>query len=327
MVMCLIMPAFAVSLLLCFTFLKAGGIFHDEPQKNHAIHKEPVPRIGGLAIFVPFALFGSFTSGQDFPFLHFLLPAGIVFAVGFLEDTVKGISPWLRLSAIIIASALAIFLLSVEITDIGIFKLPFPVSIIFTLIAIAGFTNAMNIIDGLNGLASGIAIVFLSTLGVTFLTCGEIWWATLCFLIVAGVAGFVPFNFPKAKIFLGDGGAYFLGFACVVLSIKLANTADVSPWFPLMLGAYPVWETLFSAYRRKRKGRHPLYPDRLHFHTLLYQRLTRSNARASFLIVTGVFVSSLLAYFLRTSTILLMAELFLFIVIYLKAYRYIVNFA
>ena len=145
-------------------------------------------------------------------------------------------------------------------------------------------------------------------------------------VIIGGIIGFLTFNFPHGKIFLGDGGAYFLGFVCAVLSIKLINLVpEVSPWFPLILGAYPVWEVLFSAYRRKRKNRHPFYPDKLHLHTLVYYRLTRSNPKASALIVGGTFVFSLIAFLVKTCTICLVIEFCVFITMYLTIYKHLVR--
>jgi UDP-N-acetylmuramyl pentapeptide phosphotransferase/UDP-N-acetylglucosamine-1-phosphate transferase len=298
--------------------------FLDVNEKSHAIHEEPVPRIGGISIFISFLLTGFLIS--DSFFIKVLLPVILVFGLGLIEDLRKDIPPKLRLMFLLFVSAFTMLLLGIKIDTIGFFRLPLFIAIPLTLIAIAGFTNAINIIDGLNGLASGVSAIFLFFLGLAFYEYGYSDIALICFVIIGGVLGFLMFNFPYGKIFLGDGGAYFLGFMCAVLSIKLINLIpEISPWFPFILGIYPVWEVLFSAYRRKKKNRHPFYPDKLHFHTLIYYRLTRSNPKASILIVAGTFVFSLIAFLVKACTTCLVLEFFVFIVIYLTIYERLVG--
>ncbi len=303
------------------------GLFLDGNRelKFHAIHTGTVPRIGGLSIFL--SVF--FISIICYPQLwKFLFPGTLIFLIGFIEDVKKNIHPKLRLGATILASVLAVVLLDVKVHDIGFMQLPNIVSILLTIIAITGYTNAINIIDGLNGLAAGISAAFLLFLGVTFYEYGYTDLSFLCFSVIAGIIGFLLFNFPYGKIFLGDGGAYFLGFLCAVLSIKLINlVSGISPWFPFILGVYPVWEVLFSAYRRIKKGKHPFYPDKLHLHTLVFYRITRSNPKASAILLVANFVFSFIAFMLKSCTFCLIAEFFIFIISYLVFYKYLLNTA
>ena len=293
----------------------------DKKKKKHAIHEGVVPRIGGLSIFFSFLVVSLLNLGQ---FWRILLPASITFSVGFIEDLKKDIPPKVRLLVLFVVSVFSMWLMDIRIDNVGLFRLPPFIAYPLTVIAIAGFTNAINIVDGLNGLASGISATFLLFLGLTFSEYGYSELAFLCFSIVAGIMGFFIFNFPYGKIFLGDGGAYFLGFICAVLSIKLVKLVpDVSPWFPFILGVYPVWEVLFSAYRRWEKRRHPFCPDKLHFHTLLFYRFTGSNPKASFLILCGNFVFSLVAFLLKNCTICLVLEFFLFVAVYFVIYRWL----
>ena len=306
---------------LILFFAKSKKIYDIDKGKKHAVHKGPVPRIGGLSIFLVF-FFVSLLN--FFQFWRLLILASSAFAVGFVEDLRKDISPKIRLLLLFIISTFSVLLLDVRINDVGFFKIPLFIAYFLTIVAIAGFTNAINIVDGLNGLASGISATFLLFLGVTFNEYGYVSLAFLSFSIVAGIIGFLIFNFPYGKIFLGDGGAYFIGFICAILSIKLVNLIpDISPWFPFILGVYPVWEVFFSAYRRWKKGKHPFYPDRLHFHTLLFYRFAGSNPMASFLILCGNLMFSLVAFLLKECTICLVVEFFLFIAIYFTVYRWL----
>jgi len=327
--MFIILLPLIVSITVNIVLLSLSRIYSDKfldiDHKPHAVHKNPVPRVGGLSIFSSYLLTSFFLENQLFD-LRVLLPATLVFGLGFLEDLRKDLSPKLRLEGLILFSALATLLVDLKINTIGFLQLPSIIAFPLTIIAIAGFTNAINIIDGLNGLASGISAIFLFFLGITFYEYGYSNLALLCFIILAGILGFMFFNFPYGKIFLGDGGAYFLGFMCAILSIKLIDlNSEISPWFPLILGAYPVWEVLFSAYRRKKKRKHPFFPDKLHFHTLIYYRLTRSNPKASAFIMLGDFLFSLIAFVVKTCTTCLIIEFVVFIIIYLMIYRYVIN--
>jgi len=319
--MMLILMSIFFSIFVNFVLLKLRKIeFMDINKKPHAIHEKPVLRVGGISIFLSFLL-ASFWISNPF-FIKISLPTALVFGLGFIEDLKKNISPKLRLIFLFFVSAFTMLFLDIKVNTIGFFKLPLFVSIPLNLVAIAGFTNAINIVDGLNGLAAGISATFLFFLGLTYYEYGYLDIALICFVIIGGILGFLLFNFPYGKIFLGDGGAYFLGFMCAVLSIKLINLVpEISPWFPFILGIYPVWEVLFSSYRRRKKGRHPFSPDKLHFHTLLFLRLTKSNPKATVLILVGNLIFSVIAFEFKTCTICLVLEFLLFILTYVLIYR------
>jgi UDP-N-acetylmuramyl pentapeptide phosphotransferase/UDP-N-acetylglucosamine-1-phosphate transferase len=144
------------------------------------------------------------------------------------------------------------------------------VSLLFTSIAVGGVANAVNIIDGFNGLASGTVAICLGALGLIANGCGDIELARLCFVIFAVTAGFFLVNFPLGKLFLGDGGAYLLGFVVAWLAVTLAfRNPSVSAWAPLLACAYPVFETVFTICRRVWAKSHPGQPDNNHLHSLI----------------------------------------------------------
>lgn len=150
----------------------------------------------------------------------------------------------------------------------------------------------------------------------------------LSIVIIAAVLGFFIWNYPRGLIFLGDAGAYIIGFFISVISILLvARHHQVSPWFPMLLLIYPVWETLFSIYRRKFKKGYPLTKaDILHFHSLVYKRITRENSSTSIYFWGITFISFIPAVIFWQKSLILQVCTFLWIVMYLSLYRKIVHF-
>jgi UDP-N-acetylmuramyl pentapeptide phosphotransferase/UDP-N-acetylglucosamine-1-phosphate transferase len=149
--------------------------------------------------------------------------------------------------------------------------------LLFTAVAVGGVANAINIIDGFNGLASMVAAMILAALGYVAYVLGDHLLWNVCIATVGAVLGFFVWNYPRGLIFLGDGGAYLLGFLIGEVSVLLvARHPQVSPWFPFLLVIYPVFETLFSIYRKKiLRGMSPGMPDGLHLHMLVFKRLVR----------------------------------------------------
>ncbi len=212
------------------------------------------------------------------------------------------------------------------VSDIG-FKLPFFVGVFFTVFAITGVINAINISDGINGLSSGIAIIasFYLTLICDERTVGIF---NLLLVFIANLVGFFVVNFFTGKIFLGDGGAYFIGYVLSFISVILSNRLSdkVSPWYFLILLQYPVFETLFSIYRRRfLKNKSAFCADRLHMHTLIYRRVFRNQFKSTFLILNVIFLFSYVGYFFRSNTFYLILVFLVFSTIYIYTYNSIVK--
>jgi UDP-GlcNAc:undecaprenyl-phosphate/decaprenyl-phosphate GlcNAc-1-phosphate transferase len=165
--------------------------------------------------------------------------------------------------------------LDIPMLDSALVWTPFAVA--FTIFAVGGVANAINIVDGYNGLVAGYSILVLAAIAWVAAQVGDMFILTAALSMAGALLGFLAWNYPKGRIFLGDGGAYFLGFWLAELSVLLvARHPSVTPWFPLSLLLYPVFETLFSIYRRIRyRGRSPGHADALHFHQLVYLRLVR----------------------------------------------------
>jgi UDP-N-acetylmuramyl pentapeptide phosphotransferase/UDP-N-acetylglucosamine-1-phosphate transferase len=253
------------------------------PQKFHA---RPVPRIGGVGIFVGICVGVALTGWRNAELLSiagWLLVCGLpAFAAGIAEDVTKAQSPRRRLFFTAVSAALAVWLVDAAITRTDIPGLDWVVAFgagaaIVTVFVVTGVANAVNIIDGFNGLASMCVLLMLVGLAYVAFDVGDAVVAALALAGIGALLGFFVWNFPAGLIFLGDGGAYFLGFYLAELAILLLHrNPDVSPMFPLLLCMYPVFETLFSVYRKKwLRGMSPGMPDGVHLHMLVFKRLMR----------------------------------------------------
>ncbi|MEP7294585.1 MAG: glycosyltransferase [Burkholderiales bacterium] len=318
------------------------------PQK---FHSRAVPRVGGVGVMAAIVVGVVIAQVNGSPAaknLALLIACSFpAFAAGITEDLTKNVSPRRRLFATAISAGLAIWLLDALIarTDIpGIDQLIqwAPASVLLTVFVIAGVANAVNIIDGFNGLASMCVLMMILALGYVAFQVGDTFIFTAALITAGGVLGFFVWNFPAGLIFLGDGGAYLLGFLLGELSILLVHrNPSVSPIFPLLLCAYPIFETIFTMYRRKVvRGVATAAPDGIHLHTLIHRRLirwtlaaereprrlTRRNSMTSpylWLLCLFSVIPSLLWW---QSTPVLSCFLLLFVVLYVWLYARIVRF-
>jgi len=204
------------------------------------------------------------------------------FLAGFVQDITESLTPKGRLVATSVSALLAFVLLDAGIRATSIPGLDalvsFAVGSLFvTMFAVAGIANAINIVDGFNGLASMCVILMLAAVAYVAFKVGDPLIGIVALAGIGSVLGFFIWNFPFGLIFLGDGGAYFLGFYFSEVSILLLlRNPEVSPLFPLLVCIYPVFETVFSIYRRRvLRQRPPLLPDGIHLHSLIYRRIMR----------------------------------------------------
>lgn len=249
----------------------AGG-----PQK---IHGCAVPRVGGIAIFGAL-LVGVLLSYLARPYLLVdgllmlacLLPA---FLGGLYEDVSGNVSPGRRYFFTGVSAACFVLAFDVSVSRVlipGVDHLLAvgAISLLFTCFAIASVAHAMNLIDGQNGLCGGVSFILCTALVWVSIETRQAVVFSLAMLTAAANVGFLLCNHPHGKIFLGDGGAYLNGAMIAVLSVMVVEGSQgaVSPWFPVALLAYPIWETLYSMLRRKLKGRRFMDPDNLHLHSM-----------------------------------------------------------
>ncbi len=252
----------------------------DGIQKHHA---QPTPRIGGVAILLGLTVGWALSTNVERVILGPMLLAGIpAMAFGLAEDVTKRVGVLPRLLATMFSGALAWYLTGVAMRDTGLPPLDWllqftPFAVLFTAFAVGGVANAVNIIDGFNGLAVGAVAIMLGALGAMGLQVGDPNFASICFLAAICALGFGVVNWPMGKLFLGDGGAYLLGFVLAWLAVLLPmRSLPVNAWATILVCAYPVIEVGFSVRRRRhREGHHPGQPDKLHLHHLIHRRLIR----------------------------------------------------
>ena len=268
--------------LLCrlSELLKIG---HDSSQGVQKFHVNPTSRLGGVAIFLGLAISGLAVSETE-EFHHFsfwfLLAAIPVWLAGLTEDVTRRVGPTLRLVMATFSAAWLFGTLGVSVNRTDVWPIDLILSIpgaplCVTLLVVAGFTHSMNIVDGFHGLACGLGIIAISSLAFMAWKVGDTLLLQMCLTSLAVVLGFFVFNWPKGAIFLGDAGAYLIGFWVVELGILLAmRNPQISPMAPVVVGLLPLIETLFSMYRRNVIRNHPVnQPDALHLHTLVYRRI------------------------------------------------------
>lgn len=325
------------------------------PQRFHVGH---VPRLGGVAMFAgctagwgwmmasePLLLPGQFRLDMWRGMALWTLVA-LVLAGGVYEDLTQRFSPRYRLLMTLMAGLMAwavlglhVPRLDVEVLDQWWMAAAWPGALLAVL-AVAGLPHAFNLIDGYNGLAGIVALVICMALVYVALVVGDRNLAGMLVVVMGATAGFLFWNYPRGLIFAGDGGAYLWGVVIAAASIQLVQQhARVSPWFPMLLLIYPVWETLFSIWRKAARGQSPGVADALHFHQLIYRRIARGvfhddearrmlmrNNRTSPYLWGFALLTVVPAVLFWNNTPVLIGFCVLFIVSYVYAYVSIVRF-
>jgi UDP-N-acetylmuramyl pentapeptide phosphotransferase/UDP-N-acetylglucosamine-1-phosphate transferase len=268
--------AFVCSLGIVLTTKWHGAFTLDHTSGVQKFHLVPTPRVGGVAIFIGLIMAYFASDDAVAKLLGPIIIAGLpAFFFGLAEDLTKRVSVRTRLLATMASGVLAWSLMGAHVTHIGVpgidDALSFvPFAVLFTAFAVGGVANSVNIIDGFNGLASGTVAICLVALGLIAQGCGDYALANVCFIVCAVTVGFFLVNFPFGKLFLGDGGAYLLGFLLAWLAVMLAyRNPTISVWAPLLAAAYPIFETLFTITRRVWARSHPGLPDSHHLHSLV----------------------------------------------------------
>ncbi|CAH0150380.1 putative undecaprenyl-phosphate N-acetylglucosaminyl 1-phosphate transferase [Massilia sp. Bi118] len=287
--------SFAVCLLIVLSQKWHGSLSHDHDLDGvQKMHTTPVPRIGGVGVVAGlvlgclcfqhlFAKTNGFGSREVYLLLAASLPA---FVAGVVEDFTKQVSVKARLAATALSAVVASAVLGATVNELDLWGVDAllaitPFAVLVTAIVVAGGSNAINIIDGFNGLSSSTIIIMAAGLAAVGFQHGDGLVVTLGVLGIGATLGFLAVNYPRGKLFLGDGGAYFLGFWVSEMAVLLlVRNASVNAWQVLAICAYPVIEVLFSMYRRKMIQKvSPGAPDALHLHTLVYRRLVFKHVR------------------------------------------------
>ena len=308
-----------------------GKYSNDSFEGPQKIHAEAVPRVGGLAIFLALVV-ACFISPK--PVSSLLCPMVIAslpaFLGGLIEDLTKQVSPFYRLFATMVSGVLAWWLTGYSLTHFemtGAYSILvyLPVSVLFTAIAVAGVAHSINMIDGFNGLAAGTIMLLFIALGLIAMAAGDTPLAQLCLTMIVIMIGFFVFNLPFGKIFLGDGGAYLVGFLLAWVAVMLPmRNPQISVWAPLLVCAYPVNEALFTMGRRLVSNVSLGTADCKHMHSLIKIKIVaayfghlrkkmRNSLVAPFCWLYAALVSSLAVWQYTNTNILIAAWLISFI--------------
>jgi len=269
-----LLVSFAATPLMIRLAKHMGAI--DVPKDGRRVHKVPTPRLGGLAIFLGFLAGLLYMYEIDSRMVGVLTGAAIIVTLGFFDD-IKPLPAKFKFLVQIIAAVIVIRS-GVRIDHVSNplhFMFPDNEYIIFgnwsyplTLLWIVGVTNAINLVDGLDGLAAGISIISAVTLFVAAQTTGQPFAAFLASILAASTLGFLPYNFNPAKIFMGDTGALFLGYMLSVISVMgvLKGAAALSILVPIFAIGLPIYDTLFAMIRRASNGKSMMEADKGHLH-------------------------------------------------------------
>lgn len=353
--MLIVLPGLLVSFVACYLLVRFNSLHahlsndHTDagPQKFHA---QPTPRIGGVAIalglLVAYVFNRATNASESSQFGLLMLAAIPAFAGGLVEDLTKRVSVSKRLVLSMVSAGIGAWLLGAIVTHLGIapldWLLQWPVvSILLTLFAVGGVVNAINIIDGFNGIVSGFAGFMLAAIALVSFELQDYFLLNASLALLGALLGFLLWNYPYGKIFLGDGGSYLIGFWLAELAVLIvARHPEVSPWFAALLLVHPVCETLFSIYRRKfLNGKSPWHPDGMHLHTLIFRRLNHrqwassdprhkvqcNSMTAPYFWFLKAVTALLAVLFWDSSTMLILATL-VFVLVYVWLYWSIVKF-
>ena len=274
---------------------KVGAI--DVPKDARRMHKVPIPRLGGLAIFIGFMvsilLFAKITPEMK----SILLGAVIIVVLGVVDD-IMALPAMLKLVVQIVAANIpathGVQILAFSNPNIfsdNLYWVLGWLSIPFTVIWIVAITNAVNLIDGLDGLANGVSAISATTMLVIALVGGQSQVAIVLAALVGACIGFMPYNMNPAKMFMGDTGATFLGYILATMSIQglFKFYAVISFAVPFLILGLPIFDTAFAMIRRMAHGQSPMHPDRGHIHhRLIDMGLSQKQAVASLYVISAI---------------------------------------
>ena len=247
----------------------------DGPDGGRKTQDRPIPKLGGIAVAIAFTIVFLTAVGVSGEITAFqllasvLLPALIVAGLGFIDD-VRTLNPWIRLAAQTVLALLVWF----TGTQVGFFRIDW-LDALITVLWIVGLTNAMNLLDNADGLAASTALVSSLGAGLVAVIYGQFFVGGLAFALAGTAAGFLWHNWAPATVYLGDAGAYFLGFLLAIVTLRLRPVGIALPWsalIPVLIMLVPILDTTFVVIRRIAGGRHPFTPGRDHLSHLLMDR-------------------------------------------------------
>jgi UDP-GlcNAc:undecaprenyl-phosphate/decaprenyl-phosphate GlcNAc-1-phosphate transferase len=277
----------------------------DRPNKRK-VHQKIMPRMGGLAIFISFVI-GILIIRPDASYHWPIIIGGIIIIITGVADDMKEISPKVKLFGQILAALIVTVYGDLNLEFINLpfgGKIEFGIlSIPITMFWIIGITNAINLIDGLDGLAAGVSSIALLSIAGMAMIMGNIYVMVIALILAASSIGFLVYNFHPAKIFMGDTGALFLGYMISVLSLLgFKNVTFISLIIPIIILGVPISDTFFAIIRRLVNKQPLSAPDKSHLHHCL-MRAGFSHKQTVLLIYAMASVFGLTAFIFSQSTV------------------------
>ncbi len=279
-------------------------------ENNRTVHHGNIPRIGGVAIFLAFIGCSLYLIRDIQNFKGLLIGAGIIFVFGFLDD-ILDLKPLYKVVGQFLAATAVIFIGKVALTTIN---LPFGIVLDFDILSyivtyfwIIGITNAVNLIDGLDGLAGGFSIIVLLTICMLGNQVGQTAMIPICLILAGSTMGFLFYNFHPAKIFMGDCGSQLLGYMISAISLSgFKGTTFITLFIPILLLFIPISDTFLAIIRRKLRGQKISSPDKGHLHHMLMNNMRLGQVGAVLVIycVTALFGFTAYLYVINQSVAL-----------------------
>ena len=330
--------AFSIALIIASLTPRLHKMLH---RRNDTIavqsaHSRPTLRLVGIACFLTI-LFGSFSADISASILFNLIIAGApLFIIGLIEDFGIHMSPKKRMAAIASSVICAMYLFDISITQVGVPGLDLilsvhAIAVLFMIFAVSGVVNAFNLIDGINGLASFTAATVALSLSVISIGLGHSDLQHVSVLVMLTAAGFFAVNYPFDRLFLGDAGAYFLGFVLVVIALLLyQRQPEISAFAILLIFFWPVADTCLAIWRRTMLSTPHDRPDRLHFHQLVMRFLEirmfgrntreRSNPVATLILMPCILAPQIAGVVLISNHLGAIIAVFAFSAIFVMSY-------
>ena len=320
----IILTTFLTSLILTYLMIKISKNMNimDIPNER-SVHKKPTPLLGGIAIFLSF-LFGFILFGNQNPLMISILIASFLILLLGIFDDIKPIKARYKFIIHILVALIVVFYGGLKLTHVDIFGLSLNfkwMSPYITILIIVGIINAVNLIDGLDGLCAGISSIYFLTIGVIALILNKFNGLDiiLSFIMLGATLGFLVFNYPPAKIFMGDTGSTFLGLMISVIMLLGFKTVTLtSLLIPLVLLILPITDTLFAIIRRALNKKPIGQADKEHIHHQLLKHLSTRKTILVIYIVDLIFsVVSIFYAIGKKKEMIIFYILLMFILLYL----------
>lgn len=320
----IILTTFLTSLILTHLMIKISKNMNimDIPNER-SVHKKPTPLLGGIAIFLSF-LFGFILFGNQNPLMISILIASFLILLLGIFDDIKPIKARYKFVIHILVALIVVFYGGLKLTHVDIFSLSLNfkwMSPYITILIIVGIINAVNLIDGLDGLCAGISSIYFLTIGVIALILNKFNGLDiiLSFIMLGATLGFLVFNYPPAKIFMGDTGSTFLGLMISVIMLLGFKTVTLtSLLIPLVLLILPITDTLFAIIRRALNKKPIGQADKEHIHHQLLKHLSTRKTILVIYIVDLIFsVVSIFYAIGKKKEMIIFYILLMFILLYL----------